>query len=134
MKSKFRDRAYNLSHRIVKTSGYAFHSIRSTTDGNIEFYRSWLDHLVFLASIMFSLYTVFGGVAKSFELNLKSAILDMAMMAFFQIFIIGTVLAKLNSFFFAQKSFKIVFEFKWIDRMVDNYRTKTFENTLIKKF
>lgn len=119
---KFHDRAYKLSSGIVKLSGYAFYSVRETENGNVEFHQTWLDHLVFAISIVFSAYTVIGGIAKSFELKLKSAILGTAMMAFFQIFIIGTVMAKLNSFLYARTSFKILYELKWIDRMVDIFK------------
>lgn len=124
-RGKFYDRAYNLSFRIVKMSGYAFYSVREAHDGSLELYQTRLDYVKFAVSILFSTYTVFGGVAKSFELKLKSAILSTVMMAFFQIFLIGSVMAKVNSFLYAQKSFKILSEFKWIDRMVQS--SKNFE-------
>lgn len=126
---KYHDRAYNFSFRIVKMSGYAFYSVRETDGGNVNFYRAQLDYFTFPISFLFSLFTVFGGVAKSFELNLKSAILDAGMMSFFQIFIIGTVMAKVNSFLHAQNSFKILFTFKWIDRMVQiSWKHQTCQN------
>lgn len=115
---KFSNAAYNFSFWMIKLSGYAFYTIRKLKNGNIKFYQSWLDYLAAAISVTFSIYAVFGGLHKSFDLNLKSTILEIGMMAFFQIAIVGTMVAKVNNFLYARKCFRILLDFQWIDRMV----------------
>lgn len=123
LEMKFSDAAYTFSFRMVKMSGYAFFSVRKTNNGSFEFYQSWRDYTIAAASILFSLYSVFGGITKSFDIDLKSVILNVGMMAFFQIAIIGTLVTKVNIFLDARVCFKILNEFKWIDRLVSGLKT-----------
>lgn len=119
---KFSNAAYSFSFRMIKLSGYAFYSIRKLKYGNVEFYQSWLDYLVATLSFTFSIYSLLGGLAKSFDLDLKSAILKIGMMAFFQIAILGTIVTKFSNFLDARVCFRILRDFKCIDRMVGKLR------------
>lgn len=116
--AKFSDDGYKFSFWLVKASGYTFFSVRNTKDGNVEFYRTWTDYLAFVLSFSFSFISVFCGVYRSFEIELKSAILGIGLTSFFQIAIINTVFTKVTNFLYSRRSFRIIYEFKWIDRLV----------------
>lgn len=112
------DTSYKFSFFFVKTSGYAFFTIKKFSNGMIEFCQTWMDYFIFVFSTVFGFYAAFGGTIQIFDFKLKSAILNIGMMVFWQASLICMIMTKVNTFVCARSCVKILNDFRWMDKVV----------------
>lgn len=117
-KMKSSDVTYQLSFVMIKFAGYIFFSVRPTNDWLIEFYQSRLDYFLFVASFVFSIYAASGGGYHTVDFKLRSTILNIGTTILWRASVFSVLVSKIFNAFYIRKVFKIMKDFKWMDREV----------------
>lgn len=109
------DRSFQLAFTVVKLSGYIFYTIKDGENNKINFKRTFIDYGLFALSFLFSVFAYLHIGNRSFNANLKSAVMSIAMNLLFKLLLISVMLTKIYHFVRAKNAFDIVASFKWIE-------------------
>lgn len=112
------DASYELIFFFAKVSGYAFFSIRRIGNGAIEFCQTWLDYFIFIISVTSSVYAASGNAIQVFDIKLRSTILNIGLLVFWEASLICMIVTKVNNYLYVRTCFKILTDFKWMDKEV----------------
>lgn len=103
---------------VMKTSGFAFYSVKWSDNGAVQIYNSFSDYLIFGLSFLLSAAVIYISGGTTREVGIKSVILSDGTILLWQLSLIASMITKVLNFFSDQKSFSIFLDLRWFERKV----------------
>lgn len=112
------DNFYKWASLMTKFTGYSFISIKFDQNGKSYIYRQKKDYVIFVLSLLFSLYIFYLSVTQKNNLELNSMIFNLGTNFLWKVSMSGIIVTKFINLFKGPTAMSIIVDLKWIDKKV----------------